>query len=370
MKLRKEAWGMYQGNNVDMITITDESGHFMVSLTNIGASILQVRCPDKNGNVEDIHYGRTAPEEFDSGDGSCLGATVGRVLSLIMYARFSIEGKVHKLTANVAGAHTMHGGKEGFDRKMWTIEQAEIVNDIARITFQYTSPDGEEGFPGNLTARVSYEIAPMQITYILTATTDQPTIVNMTNHGYWNLDGLYRTIDDLQLSVNAGKYVNYSAGKIAVQTIGSLLHLTPKNPTPPMKILPVDGTSVDLRTEKRIGDIFANHGNLDTNFLIDRKIPYQPNRSNELTLAATLKSPKTGRVLTLYSTEPGLIVYSGNDMGKVLRAGKPCPTHGAICLEPAKPTNSIHFPEFAPWVILRPGENYEHRTEIHFEIQK
>jgi aldose 1-epimerase len=359
-------WGEFRGTPVEKFIVTDPNSNFLASFTNLGASVLQVQMPDSHGKIGDVHYGRQKVTEFEPHNEGHLGSMMGRVSSLILYARFLLDNQIYHVTPNFLRAHHQHGGTDGFDQKVWKTIATDAAPQEVRLIFEYISPHGEEGYPGTLTCRVIYHIRPLQITYEITAITNRPTLVNMTNHAYWNLDGIHHTVDDLELTLPSSRYVDFNTKKIAVHTLLTLLHLLPRKVKAPMTIKSVDSLGIDFRHSKKLSDAFASFGDIDTNFLLDT---FASKKSPEdLVFAARLFSPTTGRWLQISTTEPALVVYSGNAMGNLTIMGQKCPKHGAICLETMKPTNSIHYPDFVNFVILRPDQQYFQKTVWEFGI--
>jgi aldose 1-epimerase len=218
------------------------------------------------------------------------------------------------------------------------------------VIFSYVSPDGEENYPGELSTQIAYTIKPMELSWVITATTDKPTIVNIANHGYWNLDGLDVVIDDLNLKLNASKIM-----------------AADEENSPTGEINPVEGTAFDFREPKSFAQIFVEAGDLDHTYLLDGYTEKtDPMQTFE---AAELYSPNTGRVMSIWTTEPAMIVYSGNSMDKLTSFGNPCQKHNAICLETVLIPNAINFAEFADQVILRPGETFSQQTTHKFSIR-
>jgi aldose 1-epimerase len=326
----------------------DNDSGFQVSISDLGASVVRVIMPDRHGNLSDIAFGQDSAEQLVK-QGGYLGTTLGRAAGRIANARFTLDGTEHHLFANAAGGHSLHGGKEGFDKKIWTLKLKRVFreeNSVA-LLFEYVSPDGEEGYPGRLKTLLTYRIAPMELTWEYQAKTDKTTIVNLTNHSYWNLDGLDALVDNLRIKMESSQYMPAD-----------------QNTIPKGEIKELASTALDWRSPKSFSEIFSAYGDVDDVFLLDgfgrKKGP------EDMFFAAELFSPATGRRMELYTTEPSLVVYTGNHMGSLKSFGKPCRKHSAVCLEDQRLPNAINDPRFAETVVLRPDETYYHRTLVRF----
>jgi aldose 1-epimerase len=288
------------------------------------------------------------------GDGSHLGNLVGRYANRIGGARFTLDGKSYTLAAN-NGPNTLHGGPTGFGKRLWS---AKVVpgKDGDALELRYVSKDGEEGYPGTLTATVVYSLREdggLVIDY--TATTDAPTVVNLTNHAYFNLAGEGEgTILDHELQLESDTYTPVDATLI---TTGELR--------------PVAGTPFDFRKPVAIGaridaadEQIKFGGGYDHNFVVR-------GAAGTLRLAARVVDKKTGRVLEMYTTEPGVQFYTGNFLdGKIVgKSGKPYVKRGAFCLEAQHYPDSPNKPKFPP-VVLRPGETYRQTTVYRLTVER
>lgn len=270
-----------------------------------------------------------------------MGSIAGRCANRIRHGRFDLDGRSHALTPN-DGGHHLHGGAVGFGKRVWSIAQA---SDDA-VTLDLVSPDGEEGYPGRVTARCRYQVAgERRLAITLTATTDAPTLVNLAPHGYFVLDD-GPTVLDHRLQVFAERYTPVDGGLI-----------------PTGEILPVAGTRFDFRGERalRNGPDGA-HVSYDTNFAVG-EAPLAAPRP-----VARVVGPQSGLALTVLSTEPGLQVYDGGflPVPQRLRGGRPGVRFGGLCLEPQRFPDAINHPGF-PGAVLRPGETYRHVTEYVFD---
>ena len=347
MKLTKKNWGMVKDQEIELLTITDLESGFEVRISNYGATLVSVKVPDRDGKVSDIAFGQNRVEDFKK-HGAYLGAVVRQVANRIANGKFTLEGKDYSLFINNNNKHCLHGGHEGFNNKIWKLVKDDIINDTVKLEFQYTSPDGEENFPGTLTISTIFYISPMKIAWEFIATTDKTTIINITNHAYWNLSGLDTVIDNLELKLFADQYC-------PVDEDGLLTGV----------ILTMDETPFSSSEFINISRIFKDFGDVDNNFFIT---DYNVNNPQQLHKCAELYSKKTGRLMTVKTTEPCIQIYTGNFMEGVFSFGKECKKHSGICLETQRIPNAINMPEFADSVILKPEQIYYHKTIHTFSI--
>jgi aldose 1-epimerase len=322
-----------------------------VRLTNLGATVMSIEVPDRNGNLADVVLGFDSPEEY-ARNPVYFGCTVGRVSNRLRHARFSLDGVEYQLARNI-GEHALHGGIEGFSLKPWSIEKVTEGSEPA-VLFGYTSPDGEEGYPGTLTVTVTFTVRQdnaLQIDY--RATTDKATPVNLTNHSYFNLSGRPESALDHVLMVNADRFTPVDAAQI-----------------PTGEIAVVDGTPLDFRTPTRVGEridgrfdqLVLSRG-YDLNWVLNN--PYE----GKLTLSAELTEHTSGRLLECFTTEPGVQVYTSNflDGSIVGKGGVAYEKHAAICLETQHFPNSPNIAHF-PSTVVRPGEVMRSRTVYRFSV--
>lgn len=315
-----------------------------LEVLDLGATVRSLRLTDgpagEDGGVEvvlghdDLDTYLMAPVEFH-------GAVVGRWANRIAGARFDLDGTTHALEPN-EGPTCLHGGPDGFHRRTWRL--AEATDDA--LTLELDSPDGDMGFPGRLVARVTYRVAPSQVRIELSATTDAPTVVSLTNHAYLNLAGGGSTLGHL-LTVDAGRWLPVDALLI------------------PPGVEPVDGTPFDLRQATRVGDaVVADHpqvravGGIDHAYALD---------GTGLRRAARLEDPESGRVLEVLTDQPSLQVYTGNglDGSRAGLGGAPNERHGGIALETQRFPDAPNQPALGA-AVLRPGEEYRARTVWRF----
>jgi aldose 1-epimerase len=342
MSVKVQPFGKTQdGQQVDIVTLTNGKG-LAAKIMTYGGIIVAFESPDRNGKPGDIVLG------FDNLDGYLkgspyFGAIIGRYGNRIGGARFTLDGKEYKLTKN-EGENILHGGR-GFDKVVWKIDKAEAKGDKAQLKLSYTSKDGEEGFPGNLKCLVTYTLtADNKLEMKYEATTDKPTVVNMTNHAYWNLAGAGSgDVLGHELMINADKYTPVDKGLI---------------PTGELK--EVKGTPLDFTKQMTIGSRIKqiDIGGYDHNYALNGK-------AGKMKLAAKVYEPTSGRVMEIQTTEPGIQFYSSIGLDGSLKGkdGKAYVKYGAFCLETQHYPDSPNKPMF-PSTVLRPGEKYETVT-IH-----
>jgi aldose 1-epimerase len=316
-------------------TLKNESG-FEVSITNYGGAITSLKTPDRHGNFGDIVLGFESLDDYATNP-RYFGALIGRHANRIARGRFSLNGVAYQLPCN-NGANHLHGGFKGFDKRIWTVRE-----DQNTLQLTYFSKDGEENYPGNVTASVDYTLFDNELRTSYRATTDRDTIVNLTNHSYFNLRGA-GTILDHELMLNAD-------------------HFTPvtEDLIPTGEIKPVAGTPMDFRKAKAIGAELAEvAGGYDHNFVLN-------NWDGSLRLAARLYEPVSGRALEILTTEPGMQFYSGNflDGSLIGKGGFAYEKYTGLCLEPQHFPDAPNHPNF-PSTILRPGEEYKHISVYRF----
>jgi aldose 1-epimerase len=340
----EKSFGNYENQPVTEYTLTNSSG-MQVTILNYGGTVTKIIVPDKNGNPGDVVLG------FDSFDGYLqknnpfFGSLVGRYANRIANGKFTLDGKTYTLAGNDHG-NSLHGGNKGYDKVIWNAEK--LGETSLKLTYQ--SKDGEEGYPGNLTAQVIYTLGSdnsLKLDY--TATTDKATPVNLTSHCYFNLSaGKDSTILNHHLQINADKY-------------------TPVNDQliPTGKIADVKGTSMDFTTAKAIGrDIQNVKGGYDHNWVLNKT-------GNGLEKVVSLYDSASGRFMEVFTTEPGIQFYSGNFLNGTLlhtKNGQKYIKHGALCLETQHYPDSPNEPSF-PSTILKPGETYRHTTVYKFSVK-
>ena len=349
-------WGQLKnGQEASLITLENSKGS-TVQITTLGGIVVSFNVPDKNGKLDSIVLGKDSLADYEAGH-PFFGALTGRYANRIAKGRFTLEGKEYRLFIN-NGPNSLHGGREGFDKKNWTIAEKGGEDGSSLVTLTYTSADGEEGYPGTLKCRVTYEYNDaneLRIEY--SATTDKTTVVNLTNHSYFNLAGHGKgDVLNHVLQLHCPEYTDCDAELI-----------------PNGKVLKVAGTPLDFLKPVRIGDRidqtdFAplKYGaGYDHNFVIEGK-------AGALRLAAKVTEPTTGRTLECSTTEPAVQLYTGNHMdhkGTAGREGRTYPFRGGFCLETQHYPDSPNHPAF-PSTVLKPGETYHHVTVYKAGVEK
>ena len=337
----KTLYGMIGADSVFQYTLTNKNG-IVVKVLNYGGTVTDIITPDKNGKMGDVVLGYDSLSGYLQTGNPYFGCLVGRYGNRIANAKFTLDGKEYTLAAN-NGLNTLHGGLKGFDKVIWAVKS---FNDSG-LSLSYSSKDGEEGYPGNLSVDVMYSLSDdngLKIDY--TAATDKATPVNLTNHCYFNLSaGADSTILGHELMLKADKY-------------------TPVNGTliPTGKIDDVKGTPMDFTTSKKIGkDIASVTGGYDHNWVFQKP-------ENRFDMIATLYHERSGRYMEVRTTEPGIQFYSGNFLNGTLkntRGGVKYVKHAGLCLETQHFPDSPNQPVF-PNTILKPGEIYQQITVYKF----
>lgn len=345
-KIEKSFFGfMPEGDSVMLYTLKNENG-IVIKITNYGGIITEILTPDRNGKLGNIALGFDNLEQYLAGHPN-FGALIGRYGNRIAGAQFTLDGVTYQLNAN-NGPNTLHGGIVGFDDVLW---DAEVIgcDERAVLKLTYLSPDGQEGYPGNLKATVSYELLMDKLFITYEAETDKATVVNLTNHTYFNLAGEGTILDHI-LYINASKYTPVNEELI-----------------PTGELAFVEGTPFDFRKPRAIGERFDELGNdpvgYDHNFVLDGS-------EGEQILAAKVLDPKTGRYVEVLTTEPGMQFYTGNFLDGSLASGKTVfEQHSGLCLETQHFPDSPNQPDF-PSTVLRPGEKYITQTIFKFGLEE
>jgi aldose 1-epimerase len=350
----KTSWGKTpDGEEVDLYTLTNKNG-VEAAISTYGGAVVSLKVPDRDGKLADVVLG------YDSLDGyvhdkSYFGAIIGRYGNRIGHARFTLDGKTYTLAKN-NGENTLHGGIKGFNKAVWTAKEIPSPDGQA-LELTYLSKDGEEGFPGNLHVRVIYTLTDLNELKIgYSATTDKKTVVNLTNHSYFNLAGAGSgDILGHVLMIEADKFTPVDSGLI-----------------PTGELRDVAGTPFDFRKPTAIGarinaddEQIKLGGGYDHNFVLRRK-PGDP-----VSLAARVMEPKTGRVLEVWTDQPGVQFYTGNflDGSAKGKGGLAYTKRSAFCLETQHFPDSPNQPKF-PSVVLSPGERYHTTTIYKFSTGK
>jgi aldose 1-epimerase len=334
------------GDGEVQLHVLSRPGGLQVGIISYGAAIAFLRTPDRTGRVESIVLGFDRLEPYLAG--TCfLGATVGRYANRIAGGRFAIDGAVHQLARN-DGANTLHGGPRGFHTRNWSSVPFQTPEGPG-VRLTHLSADGEEGFPGAVTAQVAYQLLDGALAIAFEATTTAPTPVSLANHAYFNLSGdPRRSVLDHLLTVRADRFTPVDSSLI-----------------PTGELRPVDGTPFDFRQAVAIGarigeddDQLRLGRGYDHNWALDKPSP------GALATAAVLADPGSGRVLEVRTTQPGLQVYSGNFLDA---AATMFGHRTGLCLETQHFPDSPNQPHF-PSAILRPGEVYRERTILAFGV--
>lgn len=338
-----------EGTTVDEFTLANAAG-LKAKVITYGAILTELHVPDRKGKLDDVVLGFDKLDSYLAGH-PFFGATVGRVTNRIAKGKFTLDGKEYSLAVN-NGPNSLHGGKKGFDKVVW---KAEPIQEPARVgvRLRYVSPDGEEGYPGTLHVAVTYTLTDkneLRIDY--EATTDKATPVNLTNHSYFNLGGI--TADDIlghELMIAADQYTPADATLIPTGELAS-----------------VQGTPLDFRKPIAIGkriDALKQYpgGGYDHNFVLN-------SQDKSLALGARVTDPKSGRILEMLTTEPGVQLYTGNFLdGKVLgKRGTAYKKYHGFCLEAQHYPDAINQSKF-PSIVLRPGQKYTQTTVYRFAAQ-
>jgi aldose 1-epimerase len=322
-----------------------------VELTNIGASIVAIHTADRYGVKKNIVAGFENPEHYKNND-SYLGCVVGRCANRIAKGKFSLNGEEYQLTIN-NGPNHLHGGVNGFHQKSWSLETHSKTDEECTVTFMCLSPDKEEGYPGNVTAKVHYTLTDNRLCINYTANTDKPTPVNLTNHTYFNLTGFDSpTILDHVLQINADHYTEKSAANTSTGNI-----------------LSVADTDLDFRKPKEIRDGingFPADMGYDHNFVLRKEDKGSP---GEMSIAAILKENTSGRSITVLTNKPGIQIYTANYFDGSIsgKQGKRYIKHGAVALETQLFPDSVNHSNF-PNSVLNPGETYNYTTTFQFDV--
>ncbi|MGE0377713.1 MAG: aldose epimerase family protein [Planctomycetaceae bacterium] len=352
----RESFGATKdGQPVEIYTLKNDTG-FEAKVMTRGATLVELHVPDKDGRSADVILGFDDVSGYESDANQYFGCTTGRVCNRIGGAEFSLGGQTYTLAKNDNGKHHLHGGgARSLDKVVWKAEPFRRAKQQG-VAFTYTSPDGEEGYPGNLSVKVTYAVPDdrnvLRISY--EATTDQATPVNLTNHMYFNLGGHgSQSVLDHMLTIRADEYTVADDDLI-----------------PTGQNAAVNGTPVDFRQPTRLGariDALTNTGakGYDHNFVL------RANRDEDRPLrsAATLKDPASGRVLEISTTEPGVQLYTGNFLfGQTGKGGKTYAHRSAVCLETQHFPDSVHHDNF-PSVVLKPGQQFESITVYRFSAE-
>ena len=335
------------GKPVKLYVLTNRAG-LEVCITNYGGRVVSQLVPDRDGRLTDVQLGYDNIQAYLDNAGN-YGALIGRYGNRIGQARFTLDGTEYHLPVN-NGPHCLHGGPKGFDKQVWDAEQI----DAQTLRLHYVSPDGDAGFPGNLESTVVYRLTDdnaLDISY--EAVTDKPTVVNLTNHSYFNLGGnLSRSVLDHEVMIDADEITPSDETLITDGSTRSILN-----------------TPLDFTSPKALGrdinepyDQLINGNGYDQNFVLRR-----PGDIDHV--AASCYCPLTGILMEVLTTEPSVQIYTGNFLdGKPGKHGVPYPPRAAVALETQHAPNTPNCPEY-PSCVLRPGETYRTRTIYRFKVK-
>ncbi len=341
------------GTEVQLYTLTNETG-MSVSITNYGGIVTSIIVPGRDGKAGDVVCGYEKVEDYIAGS-PYFGCITGRYANRIAKGKFTLDGKEYTLATNNDPNH-LHGGDIGFDKKVWEATSLKDADSV-QLILNYSSPDGEEGYPGKLDCKVTYRLPKnenaLHIDY--QASTDKATPINLTNHSYFNLAGHGSgTHLDHEIAINAERYTPTDSTNI-----------------PTGELAPVKGTPFDFTTSHKIGErIDADHEQIKFGLGYDHNWVINQSEPGQLTLAAYVYEPTTGRVLETHTTEPGIQFYTGNflDGSNVGKGGKVYKHRYAFCLETQHYPDSPNQKDF-PSCILRPGEKYSHTCIYKFSTK-
>lgn len=349
---REDFQTIIDGKRTDLYILKNAKGN-EIAFTNYGGAIVAIMVPDRDGNLANIIQGHDNIHDVINSPEPYLSILIGRYSNRIAKGHFQLDGKEYNIAIN-NGPNSLHGGKKGFNTKVWDAVQ---INEHA-VVLKYTSPYGEEGFTGEVEVWVAYSFTDDDELIIkYSAKTNKKTIINLTNHGFFSLAGIANptpTVEDLECQINADFYIPIDETSI-----------------PTGEVLKVAGTPFDFRQPKLVGqDIDAEHeqikigGGYDHCFVLNKK------EEGELSFAARIKDPKSGRIMEVFTTEPGLQVYTDNGAnGYKGQNGATFPRRSAICFEAQHFPDSPNRPYF-PSVILEPCREYKQKTIYKFGVEK
>ncbi len=347
--IQKEAWGTVDGKPVDLYTLTNANG-LEAKITNYGAIVTSLKVLDRNGKLGDVVLGYDNLKDYVE-NSPYFGAIVGRYGNRIGGAKFSLDGVEYTLAAN-NGPNHLHGGIKGFDKVVWKARGITSDNGVG-LELTYLSPDGEEGYPGNLSVTVTYTLTDdneLKIDYF--ATTDKKTVVNLTHHSYFNFVGSGDILGH-KLWLKASRFTPVDEGLIPTGELRSVIG-TPMDFTRPF--------AIGARIEQDYDQLKYGFG-YDHNWVLDK-------RPGEMALAGSLYEPVTGRFMEIYTTQPGIQFYSGNFLDGTItgKRGVIYEFRNALCLETQHFPDSPNKPDF-PSTVLKPGEEYRTTTIYKFSVR-
>lgn len=336
------------GIPVTEYTLTNASGA-SVSISEFGGAITRIMVPDRDGRLADVNLGFDNVDVYAGGKGGSMGMLIGRVGNRIKGGTFDLEGETYTLPQNNHG-NCLHGGTVGFGMRMWTAEPVEL-EDTQALILTLISEDGDQGFPGTLRVRVTYTFSDNnELGIHYQAQTDRTTIINLTNHAYFNLEGHDAgDVRDHRLQINADLYTEVGEGLI-----------------PTGRLLPVAGSAIDFTEMTRVGDVLDRTptdpamtlaGGVDFNFCAGR--------DRETKRIASVYAPRSGRTMDVITDQPGVQCYTGNNLNHDGKDGVHYGPYAGLCLETQHYQDSIHQPHF-PSIVLRPEDVYDTLTVYRF----
>jgi aldose 1-epimerase len=342
----------HDGESVEIYTLRNSNG-LTAKVITYGAIIYSLEVPDKNSHLANVNANCASLGDYEDRS-PCFGALIGRYANRIAHAEFVLDGQRISLPRN-AGPHHIHGGVRGFHKRVWKAEPIQGP-DFVGLRLTYFSKDGEEGYPGNLSCTVIYELNnrnEWKMDY--TARTDKTTVVNLTNHSYWNLGGVQSgTALNHILTVNADKYLLADDALI-----------------PTGEIVPVKDTPVDFQQPHRVGERMGQIKEKQFGGGYDHCLVLNHSKPGDLTFCARVKDPQSGRIMEVSTTEPGVQIFTANFQSGAFTGpgGYAYPKHLGLCLETQHFPDSPNKPQF-PSTVLSPGETY-HSTTIHkFDVER
>ena len=350
--IKKASFGTTaDGKKVEIYTLKN-SKNVEARIMTYGGTLVSMKVPDKSGKFADVVLGHDSVADYEK-DTAYFGALIGRFGNRIAKGKFTLNGKEYALATNNNGNH-LHGGIKGFDKVIWTAKSSADANG-ANLELNYASKDGEEGYPGNLKIKVVYTLTEnSELKIVYSATTDKDTVVNMTNHSYFNLAGAGSgTILDHNLFINADRFVPTDDVAIPLGELKSV-KATPFDFTTP--------TAIGARINSDDEQIKFGKG-YDHTFVLNKN-------GNELSLAARATDEKSGRILEVFTTEPGVQLYTGNYLNSSVKGkeGKDYAFRNGFCLETQHFPDSPNKPDF-PSTVLKTGETYNQTTVFRFSVK-
>lgn len=341
--VKKVYWGMENNKEVFLYTLTNIHG-MEVKITNYAGSVTSILVPDKSGKFENVALGFDSLKRYRD---ESLSALIGRFANRIAYGKFTLDGKEYTLARNNM-PHHLHGGVKGFHKVVWDGRELPGKDSVG-LELTYVSKDMEEGYPGTLTAKVTYVLTNKnELKLYYQAESDKPTVVNLTSHLYFNLTACKEDVLNHELTLNADSITVFDSTAIPTGVIAPVAH-----------------TVFDFTKGHRVGDSIAKVGvGYDQNFKLNKR------KDSELTFTAEVYEPNSGRLLQMYTTEPGIQLYTGNWLSNQLvnERGVPLRRHYGLCLEAQHFPDSPNRPSF-PSVILRPGQKYFQLTIYKFSVR-